>query len=327
MKICTRCGNVATGQQRYCTRCVAPLDPAEPADTGPAPWWEDDPYWSDSDAVDDWFAGGEAETGVMPLLVDDVAEDGDWDQAGRGGRLHYPSADPYRASAGRRAQLISAVLAAVALLAGGVTAWTAFGQHHRMASGAQLSSSSQTTGAARAATPSPRPAHSGRPGTASPSSAPSASTGRASTGPASTGPASPGGGFTVLIAPGLSHNPAAKQVDGLLMTYFTAINTHNFQQYASTFLPSIRHQLSAASFASGYKTTRDSSASLVGLGTSAGHRLAATVTFSSTQKPVPSQGVTGCTYWAITLFLGKHGNGFLIGPEPSGYHPFQHACG
>jgi hypothetical protein len=130
----------------------------------------------------------------------------------------------------------------------------------------------------------------------------------------------------VLIAPGLSQNPAARPVDGLLITYFTAINTHNFRQYASAFLPSVRHQLSTSSFASGYKTTRDSNASLVGIGLSTGHRLAATVTFTSTQKPMPSLGVTGCTYWAITLFLGKHGNGYLIGSSPSGYHPFHHAC-
>jgi hypothetical protein len=314
MRVCTKCGNVATGQQRYCTRCVAPLDPAESAETRPAPWWEDDPYWSDPDTVNDWFAGGEAETSVMPLLVDDPDEDGDGDQASRGGRLYYPSADPRHASAGRRAQIISATLAAVALLAGAVTAWSAFGHHQRM--GARLSSSSQTTGTSRAATPSPRPASSGHPRTATPSAAP----------PSSPPAASPGGGFTVLIAPGLSQNPAARPVDGLLITYFTAINTHNFRQYASTFLPSVRHQLSAPSFASGYKTTRDSNASLVGIGLSAGHRLAATVTFTSTQKPMPSLGVTGCTYWAITLFLGKHGNGYLIGASPSGYHPFHHAC-
>ena len=30
MRVCTRCGNLATGRQRYCTRCIAPLDP--PAD-------------------------------------------------------------------------------------------------------------------------------------------------------------------------------------------------------------------------------------------------------------------------------------------------------
>jgi hypothetical protein len=315
MKVCTRCGNVATGQQRFCTRCVAPLDAAEPADTRPAPWWEDDPYWSDPDAMGDWFAGGEAETSVMPLLVDDPAEDGDWDQASRGGGVYYPSADPRRASAGRRAQLVSAVLAAVALLAGGVTAWSAFGHHQRVDSGARLSSNSQTTGRSRPATPSPRPATSGRPSTATPSAAPSG-----------TARASSPAGFTVLIAPGLTQNPAARPVDSLLLGYFTAINTHNFRQYASTFLPSIQHQLSTASFASGYKTTRDSNASLVGIGAAPRHGLAVTVTFTSTQQPVPSLGVTGCTYWAITLFLGKHAGGFRIGSAPAGYHPYHHAC-
>jgi len=207
------------------------------------------------------------------------------------------------------------VLAAVALLAGGVTAWSAFGHHPRMDSGARLSSNSQTTGRSRPATPRPRPAASARPSTPTPSAT-----------PAGTARASSPGGFTVLIAPGLSHNPAAHQVGGLLMSYFTAINTHNFGQYASTFLPSIRHQLSAASFASGYKSTRDSNASLVGIGQAPRHGLAVTVTFTSSQQPVPSQGVTGCTYWAITLFLGQHGSGFLIGAAPGGYHPYHHAC-
>jgi hypothetical protein len=315
MRVCTRCGNVATGQQRYCTRCIAPLDPAEPADTRQAPWWEDDPYWAEPDAVNDWFAGGEAETSVMPLVVDDPAGDGEWEQPSRGGRLQYPSADPRHASAGRRAQIISAALAAVALLAGTVTAWAAFG-HHRVASGARLSSnSSQTTSASRAATP--RPTSAGHRSRATPS---------ASTPAASPAPSHPAGGSTVLIAPGLTQNPAAGPIDKLLVTYFTAINTHNFQQYKSTFLPSVRHQLSAAAFARGYQTTRDSNASLVGIGIAPQHGLAATVTFTSTQKPIPSQGVTGCTYWAISLFLGKHGNAFLIGSSPPGYHPYHHAC-
>ncbi len=319
MRVCTRCGNVATGQQHYCTRCVAPLDPAEPADNRPAPWWEDDPYWADPDAVDDWFTGGEAETSVLPLLVDDPAVDGEPDQPSRGGRLYYPSADPRHASAGRRAQIVSAGLAAVALLAGTLTAWAAFGHHQRSASGARLSSSSQTTRRSRPATPSPRPATSGPPRTATPSAAPSAA-------PSDSGPASSPGGFTVLIAPGLSRNPAASQVDTLLMTYFTAINTHNFRQYARTFLPDVRHQLSAAAFVSGYQSTRDSNASLVGIGAAARHGLAVTVTFTSTQQPRPSLGVTGCTYWAVTLFLGQHGPGWLIGAAPPGYHPYHHAC-
>ncbi len=320
MRVCTRCGNLATGQQRYCTRCVAPLDPAEPADNRPAaPWWEDDPYWADPDAVDDWFTGGEAETSVLPLLVDDPAVDVEPGPPSRGGRLHYPSADPRHASAGRRAQIVSAGLAAVALLAGTLTAWAAFGHHQRATSGARLSSSSQTTSASRAAAPSPHPAASGHPR------------------PIRCAVAHRTGGQPGAAAPGrrlhradsARAEPAVRRParwTSLLMTYFTAINTHDFRQYASTFLPSVRRQLSAASFASGYKSTRDSNASLVGIGTAPRHGLAVTVTFTSTQQPRPSLGVTGCTYWAITLFLGPHGHAFLIGASPPSYHPYHHAC-
>jgi hypothetical protein len=45
--------------------------------------------------------------------------------------------------------------------------------------------------------------------------------------------------------------------------------------------------------------------------------------------PGPRRGgktVTGCTNWAITLFLGQHGQAFLIGASPAGYHPYHHAC-
>jgi hypothetical protein len=321
MRVCTRCGNVATGQQRYCTRCVAPLDPPEPPDARlPAsaePWWADDPAWADPQAFDDWFTGGEAATSVMPLLVDDPAPDEYWEQPSRGGRLYYPSADPRHASAGRRAQIASAALAAVALLAGTVTAWAAFGHHPRAASSGARLSSSQTTATRRASVPSPRPAASGHPSTAAPPS-----TVRASTAP----PPGAGSGFTVLLAPGVSQNPAAAQVDGLLVTYFTAINSLNFRQYASTFLPQVRHQLSAAAFTSGYKSSRDSNVSLVGIAAAQHHRIAVTVTFTSTQKPHLSSGVTSCTYWAITLFLGRHGQGYLIGAPPAKYHPYHHAC-
>jgi hypothetical protein len=319
MRVCTRCGNVATGQQHYCTRCVAPLDPPEPPESQlaapTAPWWADDPAWADPQAFDDWFAGGEAETSVMPLLVDEPAPDEYWEQPSRGGRLYYPSADPRHASAGRRAQIASAALAAVALLAGTLTAWAAFGHHPRVASSGARLSSNQTT--ARQSVPSPRPAASGQPS----SPAPSIKV-RASTAP----PNSAGSGFTVLLAPGVSQNPVANQVDGLLVTYFTAINALNFQQYASTFLPQVRHQLSVAAFTSGYKSTRDADASLVGIAAAQHHRIAVTVTFTSLQKPRPSSGVTSCTYWAITLYLGRHGQGYLIGAPPASYHPYHHAC-
>jgi len=319
MRVCTRCGNVATGQQRHCTRCVAPLDPPEPPDSRPALWRADDPYWAGPEPSGNWLAGGEAETSVLPLLIDGPAPDGGRAGAGHGSRLDYPPADPRHASAGRRAQIASAALAVVALLAGTVTAWAAFGQHHRAASAGTRLSSSQATAGSRRARPGGRAAASRHPGPAAPSgTAPVPSTAPA--------PPRPGPGFTVPLPPGLGRSPAASQVDSLLVTYFTAINTLNFRQYAGTFLPSVRHQLSVTAFTSGYRWTRDHNVSLAGIAPVPGHRLAVTVTFTSTQPPRPSARVTRCTYWAVTLFLGRLGPGFLIGVPPAGYQPYHHAC-
>lgn len=296
MRVCTRCGNVATGQQRYCTRCVAPLDPPEPPDGQAAPWWADDPHWGGPEPPGDWLAGGEAETSVLPLLIGDPAPDSGPGQASHGGRLYYPSADPRHAPAGRRAQMASAILAAVIAAAGALTAWAAFGQQHQTASpGARLSS--QSTAASRRGQPAARPA-----------------------------PRRPDSGFPVLLAPGLERSPAASRVDGLLAAYFTAINALNFRQYAGTFLPSVRHQLSGAAFTTRYRLTRDYNASLAGIAPAPGHRLAVTVTFTSTQPARPSAQVTGCTYWAVTLFVSRLGPGFLIGAPPAGYQPYHHAC-
>ena len=65
MRVCTRCGYVATRAQRYCARCVAPLDAAG--------------------RIDDLSGGGEADTSVLPLVVDDGSADEDDQFNGSGG--------------------------------------------------------------------------------------------------------------------------------------------------------------------------------------------------------------------------------------------------
>ena len=396
MRVCTRCGNLATGRQRYCTRCVAPLDPpvdplglpgnpaetagpgsgvlpvrpgyprprspqpASPQPVSPGPWspqpvsprqifvpdverrqWDIRALRAGD--YDDLLAGGEAETGVLPPLViddplpdgqDDLADLGDrgrdyWDdgddrvgghrgQGNRGpanrargpgnrargnrargdrgpghrgpghrgrpgtGRLLYPSADPRRASDGRRARIASAVLGAVLVLAGTLTAWAAVSRHGVPGGpGTQLSSSQ-----------------------ASPAAAPA----------------------TVTLAPGVGQDPAAGPVRSRLVSYFTAINAHRFSQYAQSFLPPVRHQLSAATFAAGYGSSTYTGITLVSI-TAARQGPAATVSFTSTRRSGPGANVTSCTDWVITVFLGRYGPGYLIGTPPPSYHAYHHACG
>lgn len=123
----------------------------------------------------------------------------------------------------------------MALLAGAVTAWAAFGGHQGAAPGARLA------GRQTAAT---RQASSGPSSAAAPS--PSA--------PDPSPQVPPPGGATAVVAmaPGLSQAPDAAQVDGFLVSYFTAINAHDYRQYAWLLVPARRGRLSAAAFAQGY---------------------------------------------------------------------------
>jgi len=115
-------------------------------------------------------------------------------------------------------------------------------------------------------------------------------------------------------------------VKSLLVSYLTAINDHDFGQYARLLIRRERQRLTAAGFASGYLSTSDSNATLVGI-SATGQDVAATVTFTSKQNPVPGMGITGCTNWDITLYLRQHGSGFRIDTPPPGYHAYDHSCG
>ena len=276
---------------------------------GEAPY-EDDP--GDLDPFSDRFAGGGPETLVSSARPAPApVAGGEWeDTASR--LLYSPPGPPRQAGwtvAGHRAQIISAALAAVALLAGLVTAWSAFGGPHGAAPGARLAG--RQTAATRQATPPPR-----SPAAPSPSS---------TAAPSPSVPAPGGAPPVVAMAPGLSQAPDAAQVNGFLVSYFTAINTHDYQQYARLLVPARRAQLSAAAFARGYGTTTDTGASLVGISRT-GRGVAATVTFTSEQRAAPGADVTGCTYWDITLYLQRQEGALLIGSPPAGYHAYHRSC-
>jgi hypothetical protein len=287
--------------------------PGEPV-RGELDRYREAPY-EDPDGPDpfgDRFAGGGPEMAVSPARPAPApVADGEWEDTAS--RLLYPPPGPPRragpAAAGHRAQIISAALATVALLAGLVTAWAAFGGHQGAAPGARLAGR-QTAATRRASPPSRSPA------------APSPSSTAA---PAPSVPVPGGTPAVVTMAPGLSQTPDAAQVDGFLVSYFTAINSRDYQQYARLLIPARRAQLTAAAFARGYGTTTDTGASLVGTSRT-GRGVAATVTFTSEQRAAPGADVTGCTYWDITLYLQRQGGALLIGNPPAGYHAYHRSC-
>jgi len=146
--------------------------------------------------------------------------------------------------------------------------------------------------------------------------------------PTTSAPVSPtaSSGTAVAVAPSAAGNPAAPHVTALLNRYFTAINRRDYPAYVSLFDQQLQQVDPEPSFDAGYATTVDSAVTLASISDTGSGGLAASVTFTSRQNPADSPDNSSCDQWSITLFLVRHGTGYLIGPPPSSYHASYQAC-
>jgi hypothetical protein len=132
------------------------------------------------------------------------------------------------------------------------------------------------------------------------------------------------GSDSVAIAPAAAGQPHAHQVAALLKTYFGSINSRDYVGYSRLFIPQMRE--SVQNFNAGYRTTTDSGETLAGLSSTGTDGLAATVTFTSQQRPADSPDHAACDKWNVVLSLTPAGGGYLITHSPAGYHPSVHPC-
>ena len=220
-----------------------------------------------------------------------------------------PPEPPYPPRSGRSAAWIGFTVVAVVLLAGGGFAgWRFFGQH-----------TTQHPGPATAPSSAVNQVESGSPG----SPVASTPTPPATTPATSPAPSGPAGSFAVAVAPAAAQQPGEPQVVSFLQSYFTAINDHDYRQYAPLVTASQRP--TPQEFQNGFGSSTDSHARLTGLVPTA-TGVAATVKFTSHQSPSASPTGTSCNSWRITLFLQPHGAGYRIGPAAPGYHAHFRAC-
>jgi hypothetical protein len=131
----------------------------------------------------------------------------------------------------------------------------------------------------------------------------------------------------VAIAPGVTAN-AEPQVETVLSHYFHGINTHNYSEYASTLNAAELAAQPPSKFESGYSSTTDSGMTLTNLSGNGNGGLTATVSFTSHQSPAHSVDNSSCNAWTLNFYLVPDGtgNGYLIGPQPSGYRPTYSDC-
>ena len=132
--------------------------------------------------------------------------------------------------------------------------------------------------------------------------------------------------YTLKIVDANAERMGWKEFTALLDRYFTAINARDYAAYAGLLDRQRRRHETAASFRSGYGSTTDSDETLTAISDTGSGDLAASVTFTSHQKPADSLEHSSCTRWAITLYLVRHGTGYLIETPPAGYRAYYQAC-
>jgi hypothetical protein len=158
----------------------------------------------------------------------------------------------------------------------------------------------------------------------SPTSSPSSSASAPPSSPRAGKTTAPG--ITVTVSSAVAGNPAAPQVRDFLDRYFTAINEHDYQAYAELLDQTLARSQQAA-FTSGFGSTTDSDAALDAISDDqATGVLAASVTFTSHQRPADSPDDSPCDDWAITLYLTPHAGSYVIVSPPSSYGATHHAC-
>jgi hypothetical protein len=210
-----------------------------------------------------------------------------------------PGEEPPRRNRARAITLLAGVV--VVLAAGGVGAWAALGGKGHPS--AQSSHTAHHTSTPHSSSP--------RPSTSAPSSSPKPSP-------------SPSG--MVVAAPGVTAKKGERTVLAFLDSYFTAINTHNYQKYYGLLDTQQQRDVTQGQFDSGYRKTRDSHATLVALGPVGSGVVAASVTFTSHQPASDSPSHTSCTNWNTTLYLRHQGGSYVIGAPPASYHASYQAC-
>ena len=321
MRFCPNCGIPVGESPRYCAGCGTPVSPEQPsaAPVGAA-------LVGSGPAGRGPFGSAPLRVGSAPLTWFDALSPVGHPQAdGLAGAA--PAAPSRRAAPGNRRRpgwsghrmTIAAMVVTLALVStAGIATWQV-SQLYAQPSAASASLHTQRTGLATGT---------GHPGSTQPGAHGSAAhMPRASASPPVTRraiPAAPVGNAVLAVAPLAAHVPHVRQVVALLTTYFESINSQNFAEYQSLFVPSIQRTMSH--FGAGYAGTFDSGATLTQLAATGPHGLAATVAFISHQNPANSPDGAGCDSWLITLFLRQQGNALHIRHPRPGFPQSVLAC-
>jgi hypothetical protein len=300
VRYCTTCGRPVAEDKRFCTACGRPL-----AGPGPAVPAAADVTLPAKDATLPANPGGHSGAKSIPSY-------------GTAGPGMPPPGRPARGTAAhRRSSWIAAIAASVIMILAGASAGIWLATRYSPATGSGLQSDTAAAGS------SPGSAAAQGQSPAVPAS-PTASSVVAGAPPT---PSPAVADNTVTVSAAAAADAREPAVAAFLQQYFTAINSHDYQQYRSLLGPQAQAALTRAEFNRGFRSTVDSDEILRVISTDAAGDTVTGVTFISHQDPADSvNGQQACTHWRISLFLQPAGVGYVIGQAPPSYHASYSPC-
>ena len=142
----------------------------------------------------------------------------------------------------------------------------------------------------------------------------------------STVPPACTGNSVVTVAPAAASNPKAPAVATFLTRRYRAVNEKDSETYWKMYTPRYGAKFNRAQVAAGYRSTEICDIRLTQLSPNADGRLAAKVTFTSTQDAADGPNGQTCTRWTVGFFLQNVRGGYLIDTPPPSYHAVYLAC-
>jgi hypothetical protein len=130
----------------------------------------------------------------------------------------------------------------------------------------------------------------------------------------------------VSIAPAARSDSRAPAIAAVLTRHYMDINQEDFADYWTMYTPEYRASFNKPKVEAGYRSSADSHIRLTELSTTVDGRLAATVTFTSTQDAADGPNGQICTDWTVGYFFKKVGLKYLIDTPPNSYHSTHAAC-
>jgi len=132
------------------------------------------------------------------------------------------------------------------------------------------------------------------------------------------------GTVPISITPSAAAYPHARSIVKVITQYFRAINRHNYRLYRPT--QSLSNAISPQQFATGFRSTKDSAVTILGISAAKDRMPTADVTFTSHQQPQDGPSNEPCTQWDVMMFLEKTGATYIITHPPASYHAKYQAC-